>query len=65
MDMKLLEKIAKNTSPKHSKQIIVSAEKTDFETTFNPPIELENEYEIALVNLETYYSFPNVKNNIF
>ena len=58
----LLEKIAQNTEPKSSLQIIVSANKTRFKTRFNPPIGLDKEkkYEIALVNLETYYSFPNI-----
>ena len=65
MDNELLQQIATNTSPRHSRQIIVSRNKTEFNTIFNPPIELNHDYEIALVNLETYYSFPNVKNNIF
>ena len=64
-----LEKIAKNTEPKNSLQIVVSNNKTQFKTRFNPPIQLnkEKKYEIALVNLETYYSFPNIDatNNYF
>ena len=39
------------------------------DTYFNPAIELEvtKKYEMALVNLETYYTFPNINktNNIF
>ena len=65
----LLEKIVQNTSPKSSLQIIVSDDKTRFTTRFNPPIQLEKDklYEIALINLETYYSCPNVdaSNNYF
>ena len=38
-------------------------------TKFNPPLELDpnKQYEMALVNLETYWSFPNVtgENNLF
>ena len=38
-------------------------------TKFNPTLELDKnkEYEMALVNLETYWSFPNIteKNNLF
>ena len=38
-------------------------------TKFNPPLELDKnkQYEMALVNLETYWSFPNIndKNNDF
>ena len=67
--IKLLERIAKNTDHKTSFQIVVSGNKSNFNTLFNPKIELDREkvYEIALVNLETYYSFPNIddSNNIF
>ena len=66
---KLLERIAKNTDHKTSFQVIVSGNQSSFNTLFNPKIELDRNkvYEIALVNLETYYSFPNIddSNNIF
>ena len=69
MEVELLEKIVKNTTHKTSFQIILSSNKTNFNTRFNPKLELEREkvYEIALVNLETYYSFPNIDetNNVF
>ena len=69
MEAYLLEKIVQNTKPKSSLQIIVSNNKTRFRTRFNPPIQLDKnkQYEIALVNLETYYSFPNIdtSNNYF
>ena len=62
MEVELLEKIVKNTAHKTSFQIILSSNKTNFNTRFNPKLELDEEkvYEIALVNLETYYSFPNI-----
>ena len=62
MEVELLEKIVKNTTHKTSFQIIVSDNKANFNTRFNPKIELDRDkvYEIALVNLETYYSFPNI-----
>ena len=62
MEVELLEKIVKNTTHKTSFQIIVSDNKSNFNTRFNPKIELDRDkvYEIALVNLETYYSFPNI-----
>jgi len=43
-------------------QIVVSDNKTRFTTQFNPHIQLKKNkgYEIALANLETYYSFPNI-----
>ena len=69
MEVELLEKIVKNTTHKTSFQIIVSDNKSNFNTRFNPKIELDRDkvYEIALVNLETYYSFPNIDetNNVF
>ena len=65
MEVELLEQIVKNTAHKTSFQIILSNDKSNF----NPKLELDREkvYEIALVNLETYYSFPNIDetNNIF
>jgi hypothetical protein len=61
----ILKQIAKNTKPKQSFQIILSSKLTNFNTKFNPPIHLnkDSSYEIALVNLETYYSFPNIDKN--
>ena len=62
MERELLEKIALNTEPKESFQIVVTDNKTKFSTRFYPHIQLKKNkrYEIALVNLETYYSFPNI-----
>ena len=68
-EIELLERIANNTSHKTSLQVIVSGNQSSFNIIFNPKIELDEKkvYEIALVNLETYYSFPNIddSNNIF
>ena len=62
MEVELLEKIVKNTTHKTSFEIIVSDNKSNFNTRFNPKLELDRDkvYEIALVNLETYYSFPKI-----
>ena len=58
-----------NTEPKRSFSIVVSDNKTRFKTWFKSPIELDKkkDYEIALINLETYYSFSNIdrSNNCF
>ena len=56
------EKIMKNTEPKKTSCILVSDRSTTIRTRFNPLIQLDKtkSYEIALVNLETYYSFPNI-----
>ena len=68
-DTELLEKIVQNTEPKTSTQIVVSENSTKIKTNFNPPRELDRtrKYEMALVNLKTYYSFPNLsdENNVF
>ena len=49
--------------------IVVSGNKTRFKTWFKSTIQLDKKkvYEIALINLETYYSFPNIdrSNNCF
>jgi len=68
MNIEILEKIERNTTPKTSTQVVVSENSTKIKTTFNPPLELDRtqKYEMALVNLETYYAFPNIdSSNIF
>ena len=59
----LLKKIVHNTEPKRSFSIVVSDNKTRFKTWFKRPIQLDKkqDYEIALINLETYYSFPKYR----
>ena len=65
----LLKQIVNNTEPKKSFSIVVSDNKTIFKTWFKPPIQLDKkkDYEIALINLETYYLFRNIdrSNNYF
>ena len=65
----LLKQILNNTEPKRSFSIVLSENKTRFKTWFKPPIQLDKkkDYEITLINLETYYSFPNIdkSNNCF
>ena len=69
MEVELLKQIVKNSMHKTSFQIIVSGNESKFTTRLNPTLELDRdkEYEIALVNLETYYAFPNMDetNNVF
>ena len=61
----LLQQIVNNTEPKKLFSIVVSDNKTRFKTWFKPPIQLDKkkDYEIALIILETYYSFPNIDNS--
>ena len=65
----LLIQIVNNTEPKRSFSFLVSDIKTRFKTWFKPPIQLDKkkDYEIALINLETYYSFSDIdrSNNCF
>ena len=58
----LLKRIVKKTEHKTSFQIKVSDNISSFKTIFNPPLQLERDkkYEMALVNLETYNSFPYI-----
>ena len=52
----------KNTEPKRSFSFVVSDNKTRFKTWRKPPIQLDKkkDNERALMNLETYSSFPNI-----
>ena len=65
----LLKQIVNNTETKRSFSIVVSDNKTRFKTWFKPPIHLDKKKvnEIAITNLKTYYSFPNIdrSNNCF
>ena len=69
MDNTVLQRIAKNTDPKQGFSFIVSGNHSQILTRFNPPLQLKEgkDYEMALVNLETYYSIPNIHagNNSF
>jgi len=66
---KQLQELIENTKSKVGFQILVSSTDSKIITTFNRPIKLNpnKRYELALLNLETYYSFPNIdeKNNQF
>lgn len=62
MNASLLQKIATNTEPKQGFSFIVSGTGSRILTRLNPPLQLreDKDYEMALVNLETYYSIPNI-----
>lgn len=56
--------------PKHGMQLDLSSNESNFTVNFEEPLVLDDdvEYAIGLVNLETYYNFPNIeygKNNTF
>src|SRR5688572_29017413 len=61
----IMGKVERNTSPKSSFYILLSKkseESAKIRTMFNPLIELDagKKYEMSLLNLETYFSFPNI-----
>src|SRR5688572_4731810 len=58
----IMEKVERNTSPKSSFYILLSKKSAKIRTQFNPLIELDagKKYEMSLLNLETYFSFPNI-----
>jgi len=66
---KILEEVRDLLLPKENFSIIVSSDTSDWSTHFNQPLYLnpKRKYELALVNLETYNSIPNVTavNNTF
>ena len=65
----LLKQICKYYRKNRSFSVVVCDNKTRFKIWFKPPIQLDKkkDYEIALINLETYYSFSNIDrfNNCF
>ena len=62
--MELLENISTNTKPKDSCYIVCRGNNSSIQTTFSPALQGKG-YEIAVVGLSTYYSYPNIteKNN--
>ena len=50
------------SEPKESYNLIITGDSSSVETRYNPPLYLRKDrsYELALTNLETYYSFPNI-----
>ena len=62
-----LEEIADNTRGRIGYQLFVSGVDSEITTVYEQPIKLDpkRQYELALLNLETYHSFPNItdKNN--
>jgi len=47
---------------KGSTSLVFSSNTTDWTTQITPPVVLDNKdnYEVGLIDLETYYSFPNI-----
>ena len=64
-----MRQVLVRTKPKDSFTLVVSDNSANIQTTFSPPLNLQanRDYELAMVNLETYYSFANIRqsNNSF
>ena len=64
-----MEEVLVRIKPKDSFTLVVSDSSANIQTTFNPPLYLQanRNYELGMVNLETHYSFANIRgdNNSF
>ena len=64
-----MKEVLVRTKPKDSFTLVVSDNNVNIQTTFSPPLNLQanRDYELAMVNLEMYYSFANIRkgNNSF
>ena len=64
-----MKEVLVRTKPKDSFTLVVSDNSANLQTIFSPPLNLQanRDYELAMVNLETYYSFTNIRkgNNSF
>ena len=64
-----MKEVLFRTKPKDSFTLVVSDSSTNIQTTFSPPLHLQTnrDYELAMLNLGTYYSFANIRkgNNSF
>ena len=60
MDTTMLNKIVHNTEPKNAFYLLLSERSTQIATNFRQTLQLDGKWEMALVGLETYYSFPNI-----
>ena len=59
---KILKQLVTNKSNKEQLQLVVSSNTSYLSTQLNPAMRVWNDksYEIAGVDLEMYYSFPNI-----
>ena len=58
-----MSEVPVRTKPKYLFTLVVSDCSANIQTTFNTPLFLQanRNYEFAIVNLETYYSFANIR----
>ena len=58
-----MKELLLRTRPKDSFTLVVSDSSSNIQTTFNPPLYLQanRNYVLTMLNLETYYSFANIR----
>ena len=58
-----MKEVLMRTKPKDSFTLVVSDNSANIQTIFSPPLNLQanRDDELAMVNLEAYYSFANVR----
>ena len=64
MEVEYLKKLVEHSEPKPSFHVISTGKSSKLKTIFNPPLTFPEgacSYEMALIRLESYYSFPNIK----
>ena len=61
----LLKQLVNYAEPKRSFSIVISDNKPSFKPWFKPPIQVDKkkDFEMALINVETYYLFRNIDKN--
>ena len=61
--MDSIDKLVEIVEPGQQILIVMTGKGSKLRTVFNPPLELNMSsvgYEISLIRLETYFSFPNI-----
>ena len=57
-----MKEVLVRTKWKDSFTLVVSDNSANIQTTFSPlNLQANRDYELAMVNLETYYSFANIR----
>jgi len=62
-----LKDIAHNTSRHHDFSVLLTSSTSDFTTNMYPPIQLDDDWQVGLMNFSEYNNIQNItaKNNIF
>ena len=63
MDNEILNKIEKNTRSKRGFDVVLSGNSTRLRYRFNPSLQLNGNWGIALRNISTYNTIPNITSN--